>query len=160
MLGCQKYKLDRPLTQALAELPHEWGFLTNAFVNDDPFDAVHERTRGSLRCRSVVHRTTLAVILHRCFRRYDTASLAAFTGRALMIFRAGFALNIVGSFVNGLMPFRAFVAGFLTTTNLANPGTKKAPVFLSSLWPISASDSITPLTSFRVILFACCSAIF
>jgi hypothetical protein len=36
MLGCQKYKLDRPLTQALAELPHEWGFLTNAFVNDDP----------------------------------------------------------------------------------------------------------------------------
>jgi hypothetical protein len=38
------------------------------------------------------------------------ASLAAFTGRALIIFRAGFALNIVGSFVNGLMPFRAFVA--------------------------------------------------
>src|SRR4029077_17443866 len=93
MLGCQKYKLDRPLTQALADLPHEWGFLTNAFVNDDPFDAVHERTRASLRCRSVVHRTTLAVILHPCFRRYDTASLAAFTGRALMIFRAGFALN-------------------------------------------------------------------
>jgi hypothetical protein len=43
---------------------------------------------------------------HRCFRRYDTASLAAFTGRALMIFRAGFALNIVGAFVNGLMPLR------------------------------------------------------
>ena len=41
--------------------------------------------------------------------------------------------NIVGSFVNGLMPFRAFVAGFLTTTNLAKPSTKKAPVFLSSL---------------------------
>jgi hypothetical protein len=50
-----------------------------------------------------------------------------------MIFRAGFALNIVGSLVNGLMPFRAFVAGFLMTTNLANPGTKKAPAFLSSL---------------------------
>jgi hypothetical protein len=61
------------------------------------------------------------------------ASLAAFTGRALIIFRAGFALNIVGSFVNGLMPFRAFVAGFLMTTNLAKPGTKKAPAFLSSL---------------------------
>jgi hypothetical protein len=29
------------------------------------------------------------------------------------------ALNIVGSFVNGLMPFRAFVAGFLMTTNFA-----------------------------------------
>jgi len=38
----------------------------NAFANDDPFDAAHERTRESLRCRSVVHRTTLAVILHRC----------------------------------------------------------------------------------------------
>src|SRR3974377_1142062 len=85
----------------------------------------------------------LAVILHRRIRRYDTASLAAFPGRALMIFRASFALNTVGSFVNGLMPFRAFVAGFLMTTNLANPGTKKAPVFLSSLYPISASDSMT-----------------
>jgi hypothetical protein len=73
----------------------------------------------------------LDVILHRRLRRYDIASLAAFTGRALMIFRAGFALNTVGSFVNGLMPFRAFVAGFLMTTNLANPGTKKAPAFLS-----------------------------
>jgi hypothetical protein len=50
-----------------------------------------------------------------------------------MILRAGFALNTVGSFVNGLMPLRAFVAGFLMTTNLANPGTKKAPFFLSSL---------------------------
>jgi len=64
---------------------------------------------------------------------YATASLTAFTGRALIIFLAGLALNIVGSFVNGLMPFRAFVAGFLITTNLAYPGTKKAPVFLSSL---------------------------
>src|SRR5215468_7927505 len=70
---------------------------------------------------------------HQCRRRYVTASLAALTGRALMIFRAGFALNIVGSFVKGFMPFLAFVAGFLTTTNLANPGTKKAPAFLSSL---------------------------
>ena len=101
----------------------------NAFVNDHPFDAVHERTRGITPAseRGPTH-TRLAVKLNRCFRRYDTASLAAFTGRALMIFRAGFALNIVGSFVNGLMPLRSFVAGFLMTTNLANPGTKKAPV--------------------------------
>src|SRR5712691_5178696 len=96
----------------------------------------------------------------RYFRRYDTASLTAFTGRALTIFRAGFALNIVGSFVNGLMPLRSFVAGFLITTNFANPGTRKAPDFLSSMYPIVASDSMTPLTSFRVILFECCSAIF
>ena len=51
MLGCQKYKLDRLFPQALAELPHEWGFLANAFVNDDSFDAIHERTRGSPRRR-------------------------------------------------------------------------------------------------------------
>jgi hypothetical protein len=104
-------------------------FPDNAFVNEHPFNAERERTRGSLRRRSVVQHTTLAIKLHRCFRRYDIASLAAFTGRALMIFRAGLALNIVGSFVNGLMPLRSFVAGFLMTTNLANPGTKKAPVF-------------------------------
>src|SRR6266853_2842257 len=133
MLGCQKYKRDRPLTQALPELAHEWGFLTDAFVNDNPFDAVHERPRQSHGRPRAIHRATPAVMLPRSLRRYDTASLAAFTGRALTIFRAGFALNIVGSFVNGLMPFRALVAGFLMTTNLANPGTKKAPSFLSSL---------------------------
>ena len=55
---------------------------------------------------------------------------------------------------------RAFVAGFLLTTNLANPGTKKAPIFLSSLSPIAAGNSMTALTSFRVLLFGCCSAIF
>ena len=62
-----------------------------------------------------------------------TASFAAFTGRARMIFRAGLALNTVGSFVNGLMPFRFLVAGFFMTTNLAKPGTTKAPFFFNSL---------------------------
>src|SRR6476620_147531 len=64
---------------------------------------------------------------------HHTASCAAFTGRALTIFRAGFALNTVGSLVNGLMPARSLVAGFLMTTNFAKPGSRKAPVFLSSL---------------------------
>src|SRR5438105_1240238 len=62
-----------------------------------------------------------------------TASFAAFTGRALTIFRAGLALNTVGSFVNGLMPARSFVAGFLITTNFAKPGSKNAPFFFNSL---------------------------
>jgi hypothetical protein len=62
-----------------------------------------------------------------------TASFAAFTGRALTIFRAGLALNTVGSFVNGLMPARSFVAGFLMTTNFAKPGNKNAPFFFNSL---------------------------
>src|ERR1700733_9222182 len=62
-----------------------------------------------------------------------TASFAALTGRALTIFRAGLALNVIGSPLNGLVPARALVAGFLITTNLANPGTRKTPDFLSSL---------------------------
>src|SRR5882757_4159450 len=69
----------------------------------------------------------------RSSRGHHTASFAAFTGRALMIFRAGLALNTVGSLVNGLMPARSLVAGFLMTTNFAKPGSRKAPVFLSSL---------------------------
>jgi hypothetical protein len=63
------------------------------------------------------------------------ASLRAFIGRALTTFEAGFALNVIGSFVKGLTPSRASVAGFTVTSNLANPGTRKAPVCLSSAWP-------------------------
>src|SRR6201995_5257516 len=90
---------------------------------------------------------------------HATASLTAFTGRALTIFRAGFALKVVGSFVNGLMPWRAFVAGFLITMNLASPGTTNAPVFLSSLWPIAATASLTALTAFRANSLVCPSII-
>ena len=62
-----------------------------------------------------------------------TASFAALTGRARTIFRAGLALNVIGSLVKGLVPWRSFVAGFLITTNFAKPGTRKTPVLLSSL---------------------------
>src|SRR5262245_30714519 len=47
-------------------------------------------------------------------------------GRALTIFQAGFALNIVGSFVNGLMPLRSFVAGFLIRKEM---GMNEPPSF-------------------------------
>src|ERR1700680_1915432 len=117
MFGCQKYKLDRLLTKALAELPYERGVLTNTFIDDDSLYAGHDRTRRLLQRQRVIHRTTLAVILHRRLRRYDTASLAAFPGRALMIFRAGFALNTV----------RAFGAGFLMTTNWRIRARRRLP---------------------------------
>ena len=85
--------------------------LANAFVNDDSFDVVHERARGSLRCseRGPPHHAGR----HTPSRRYDTVSLAAFTGRALMIFRAGFALNIVGSFCERIDAFSRLCGGLL-----------------------------------------------
>ena len=91
---------------------------------------------------SVAHQTTRAARSLRVVRpeprtrgeaSYATESLAAFTGRARTILRAGFALNIVGSLVNGLIPLRALVAAFFTTTNLAKPGTRNTPLFFSSL---------------------------
>jgi len=64
---------------------------------------------------------------------HQAASLTALTGRALTIFRAGLALNTVGSLVKGLIPFRSLVAGFLRTTNFAKPGTMKELFFFNSL---------------------------
>ena len=62
-----------------------------------------------------------------------TAILAALTGRALTTFRAGLALKVISSPLNGLTPFRSLVAAFLMTTNLAKPGTTNTPFFFSSL---------------------------
>jgi hypothetical protein len=64
---------------------------------------------------------------------YAMASFRAFTGRPLRTLRAGLALNTVGSFVKGLIPCRALVAGFLMTRNFAKPGITNTPFFLSSL---------------------------
>jgi hypothetical protein len=77
-----------------------------------------------------------------------TESFAALTGRARTIFRAGLALNVIGSLVKGLVPWRSFVAGFLITTNFAKPGTRKTPVLLSSLYPMTARVSKTSFTPY------------
>ena len=47
MLGCQKYKLYRLFPPSAGGAAPRVGFLANAFVNDDSFDAIRERTRGS-----------------------------------------------------------------------------------------------------------------
>jgi hypothetical protein len=83
--------------------------------------------------------------------------LAAFTGRALMIFRAGFALNTVGSFVNGLTPLRAWL---LDHNELGESGHKEGSRFLEFFVAYFRERLDDTLTSFRVILFGCCSAIF
>jgi len=56
-----------------------------------------------------------------------TASFAALTGRALTVFRAGLALNIIRCPLKGFVAARALVAGFLMTmtTNLANPWRRR-----------------------------------
>jgi hypothetical protein len=43
MLACQKYEHDLPFAQAVAELRHEFGIRADAFVNNNPFDVVHDK---------------------------------------------------------------------------------------------------------------------
>jgi len=45
-------------------------------------------------------------------RNCQTIALRARSGRTRTTFRAGFAFIVIGSFVNGLIPWRSFVAGF------------------------------------------------
>jgi len=48
VLACQKYELDGPFAEAAAELRHQRGLASDAFVNDDPFDAFHDKCRRGL----------------------------------------------------------------------------------------------------------------
>src|SRR5262249_34426262 len=123
------------------------------------WQARSSQTRPSVLCSVRASGYATTIQMRSLGADFQTASLAAFTGRALTIFRAGFALNTVGSLVKGLMPLRSLVAGFLMTTNLANPGSMNTPAFFSSLWPTVTSASITPLTSF-FDKPSCCSVIF
>jgi hypothetical protein len=70
---------------------------------------------------------------HRCRRRYDTASLAALTGRALMIFRAGFALKYRRFLCEGIDAFPPLCGGFLDDNEFSESGDEESPAFLSSL---------------------------
>src|SRR5689334_3031709 len=71
-------------------------------------------------------------------------------GRTRTDLLAGFAANVIGCLVKGLMPWRALVAGFFTTRNLAKPGIVKMPFFFSSLYAMSAIASRTAFTCLRV----------
>jgi hypothetical protein len=42
MLGCQEHELERPATQATAELPQEFRRVAQAFIDNDPFDGFHD----------------------------------------------------------------------------------------------------------------------
>ncbi len=64
--------------------------------------------------------------------------------------RAGLALKIISSLVNGLMPLRALVAGLRWTETFIMPGTLNAPQepFLRSTWIMSPMTSKTWAASF------------
>ena len=51
-----------------------------------------------------------------------------------MIRRAGFALKVISSFVKGLIPLRALVAGLLFTTNFIRPGIVNSPADFFFMW--------------------------
>jgi len=75
-----------------------------------------------------VDSTTTDRVMRACAIRQDpsrgqTMSLRFFSGRIFTTFRAGLALNIASSPVKGLIPLRALVAGFRTTTSFIRPGT-------------------------------------
>lgn len=56
-----------------------------------------------------------------------TKSLTFFRGLIFIMLRAGLALKIVGSPVKGLIPLRAFVAGFLLTRIFIKPPREISP---------------------------------
>merc|ERR1712003_599919 len=77
-----------------------------------------------------------------------TISLNFFMGKPLTVLLAGFALNTHGSFVKGLTPFRAGVAGLLFSFRLRQPPILKDPCFLSSPAATASRPSTAALTSF------------
>ncbi len=72
-----------------------------------------------------------------------TESFSAFTGRMRTFFEAGFALKVIFSPVNGLMPSRAFVAGFFTRRIFARPGSVATP-FCFTNQPTLADICLAP----------------
>merc|ERR1719230_1056864 len=74
------------------------------------------------------------------------ASLSFFMASALTVFEAGFALKTQGSFVNGLMPFLAGVAGFFFNFKFNMPASLKFPFFLISAQATPNRASTTPFT--------------
>src|SRR5262249_23996608 len=81
---------------------------------------------------------------------HASASLIALMGRARTALLAGFAANVIGSLVKGLMPWRALVAGRFTTRHLAKPGSVNTPDFFISRSPTVITASRTAFTCLRL----------
>src|SRR5262245_184511 len=81
--------------------------------------------------------------------RQFTRALRLFSGARRIFLEAGFALNIISSLVKGLMPLRAFVAGFLTTFIFSRPGSVNTPWLRRLFLMMPLSDSNTAATCLR-----------
>src|SRR5690348_9994954 len=73
-----------------------------------------------------------------------TIAFRLFSGITRTFLLAGLALNIIFSPVKGLIPSRAFVAGFLTTFILSRPGMVKRPLLFRLFLITPLSESNTP----------------
>merc|ERR1712125_221174 len=75
-------------------------------------------------------------------------SLSFFIGSALTVLDAGLALKTHGSFVKGLTPLRAGLAGFCLSFKLSAPAILKEPTFFSCPAATLIKASIVSFTSF------------
>merc|ERR1719247_2473918 len=75
-------------------------------------------------------------------------SLSFFIGKARTVLLAGFALKTHGSFVKGLTPFRAGLAGFFLSFMFNAPASLNDPFFFNCSAATLTMPSITAFTSF------------
>src|SRR5690348_8122482 len=73
-----------------------------------------------------------------------TIAFRLFSGITRTFLLAGLALNIIFSPVKGLIPSRAFVAGFFTTFIFSRPGMVKRPLLFRLFLITPLSESKTP----------------
>ena len=101
-------------------------------VRLDPASTSFEATKSRLAEGLGKPATFPTVEIEPARYRSDSDALIAisfrfFSGESFTFLLAGFALNIIFSPVNGLMPSRAFVAGFFTTFIFNRPGNVNRP---------------------------------
>src|SRR5690606_14823561 len=106
---------------------------TADFSSDRPFFSrqagAFARGRGDVHRRTAKKNRALSpVFVHIDPALPQTISFRPFNAATLTVFDAGLALNIISSPVKGFTPFRAFVAGFLTTRIFRRPGRVNKPL--------------------------------
>merc|ERR1712014_431052 len=105
-----------------------------------PPQSAHERRRN----QGGLERYVSSVYQSSRWHHWLPAQMLFFraaAGKALTIFRAGFAFTITTLPKTSLFP--AFVAGFVRVFNLNKPGMAKMPVLTTSFVAISAKLSMT-----------------